>query len=477
MHNIEKFWCGTEASFEQYIAVLKARAARDPSISASTAYGEQPEAQPLPRLLTMQGAVAVVSISGPLVNNDSPWNRYDGVTGYGEIRAAMIHAATDPEVGAIVLDINSGGGSVSGVSDTSDLIAQIDKKMKPVHTFSDGMIASAAYWLGSSARSIHIGKVTEAGSIGVITVHKEISKMLSDAGINATVLRAGEFKAMGNSFEPLSEKAKGILQAQLDDMYAMFVGHVAAARGVTYEVADKQMAQGQVFMGAKAVAAGLADKVSTFDAVVAKANQGIDLKKSSPQYGASFNKGPAMKVALTEQQIAAAAELGALNAVEKTAAEVAADKVAADAAVVAAAQAEADAAAAAAKDKPDTSADLVTFLKASLAEAQASVTSLTLDARDARAALADMTASHAPLRAIAVASVDRLKIAMGGSAGASDALSDTSLLAEHASLRADFEKKFKAGGVAAVSAAPADKVGDAVDPVRAARIASTRPSK
>lgn len=186
-----------------------------------------------------------------------------------------------------------------------------------------------------------------------------------------------------------------------------------------------------------------------------------------------------MKVALTEQQIAAAAELGALGVVAKTDAEVAAEALAAQAVVAAAAQAAADAAKVLADaQKPEASADLVAFLKTSLAESQASVTALTLEARDAKAASAEMTGSHAAMRAIVASSVDRLKVALGGSASATDGLSDSSLLAEHATLRADFEKKFKAGGVAAVSAtAPTDKVGDAVDPVRAARIASTRASK
>lgn len=463
-----KYWAGTEETLAAYVVALKR--AETLEMRADSDHDNERA----PRLFTAAGGVGVISVSGPLVNTDSWMNPYMGVTGYPEIRAALIHAATHADIGAIVLDINSGGGSVSGVSDTAELIAKIDKTMMPVHTFSDGMIASAAYWLGSSARTLSIGKATEAGSIGVLTVHKEISKMLKDAGVNATVLRAGEFKALGNQYETLSDKAKEEIQAGLDQMYELFASHVASARGVSYADADQKMGQGRVFIGAKAVEVGLADKVTNFDAVVAKAQAGIDSRKNSPQYGASFNKGPAMKVALTEQQIAAAAELGGLNAVEKTPAELAAERAAADAAA-ATEQAEADAAASAEKDKPDTSADLVAFLKTSLAEAQASVTALTLEARDAKAALADMAASHAPLREIAVASVDRLKIALGGSAGATSALSDTALLAEHASLRADFEKKFKAGGVAAVSAVPAaDKESDAVDPVRAARIASTR---
>jgi signal peptide peptidase SppA len=480
MYFDSKFWAGTEDTLQSYLYAIKQFEA------ASASYGDRSSAETpdAPRLFSLAGNVGVISISGALVNNDSWMNEYRGTTGYPEIRAALIHAATHAEVKSIVLDINSGGGSVSGVSDTAELISSINKKMMPVHAFSDGIIASAAYWLGSSARTLSIGQVTEAGSIGVLTVHKEISKMLKAEGINATVLRAGEFKALGNQYEALSDTAKAEIQGQLDQMYEMFAGHVAEARGVTYQVADQKMGQGRVFIGSKAVDVGLVDRISSFDAVVAKAQGEIDSKKKAPQYGASSQKGTSMKVVLTPKQIAAAMESGNFEVVEQTdaeiAAEVAAAKVVSDAAAAAAATAPAEPAVTApaepaAKDAP---ADLVAYLKSSLAEANASVTDMTIKLRAADAASASLKASQGPLRAIAVASVDRMRVALDRAAGDANALDDTALLAEHAALRAEFESKFKAGGVAAVSAAAAaDKPGEVADAVRQARIASTRPAK
>jgi signal peptide peptidase SppA len=473
MYFDSRFWAGTEESLHAYLQSLKLDAS---AMGQSYTNGDKSAEQEVPRLFSQSGNVAVISINGALVNNDSWMNEYRGVTGYPEIRAALIYAATKPGVGAIVLDINSGGGSVAGVSDTSDLISTIDKKMMPVYAHSDGGVMSAAYWLASSARSLSVGKVAESGSIGVLMVHKEMSKMLKDEGVTATVLRAGEFKALGNPYEALSDKAKVELQGQLDVMYEMFVTHVADARGVTYASADKKMAQGRVFIGEQAVTAGLVDKVSTFDAVVAKASQGIDAKKNNPQYGASLQKGSQMKVALTDQQLAAALEAGTLGdaaVVEKATKDAKAlsdQKVLDDAAAAAVP--------AAAAPAPAESADLVAFLKESLAAANTSVTSLTMEVRDAKAASAALSASHAPMRAIAVTSVERLRVALDRPAAGAEALDDVALLAEHASLRVQFEAKFKAGGVAAVSAgAPADNAGNADDPVRKARLASTRPTK
>ena len=470
-----EFWAGTELALANFIAGEKQ--------DVTAMYGDSQAERDTPRLFSQVGGVGVITIAGALVNNDSWINAYVGRTGYPEIREALIHAATDPNIGAIVLDVNSGGGAVSGVADTAQLIKQIDSSMKPIHAFSDGQIASAAYWIGSSARSLDIGSVTEAGSIGVLTVHKEISKALEMEGVKATVLKAGEHKAAGNMYEPLSDKARAQIQNQLDYMYTMFVQQVAENRDVSYPVADTKMAQGKVFIGTQAVDAGLVDGISTFDAVISKVQGGIDAKKSTPQYGANFSKGPAMKVALTDQQIAAMAEAGITMPGAMAVAAIATPETEAARAAAAAAAVKTEAepaapaadAAPAAPAAPAEDAGVVAYLKTSLAEAQASNTNLTMELRDLKASSESMAATHTALREIAVASVDRLKVALGGTAGTAQALSDVALLAEHAAMRTQFESKFKAGGVAAVSTeATPDTKSEQDDPVRQARINATR---
>src|SRR5574343_350481 len=216
-----KFWSGSEDSLHAYLTSIKQMVEAGVTEPPKRAgYGNQDEEDEMvPRLFSQQGDIGVISIAGPLNNTDSWKNEYIGATGYPEIRAALVHAAQQADVKAIVLDIKSGGGAVYGVTDTADLVAMIDQKVKPVHAYSDGMMASAAYWLGSSARSVDIGKVTEVGAIGVLTVHQDLSKMFSDMGVKVTVMRSGKYKALGNSFEPLSDAAKSELQAQLDQMY------------------------------------------------------------------------------------------------------------------------------------------------------------------------------------------------------------------------------------------------------------------
>ena len=190
-----------------------------------------------------------------------------------------------------------------------------------------------------------------------------------------------------------------------------------------------------------------------------------------------------MPKALTDQQIAAMAE-GGLTVVAEAVAQVVAEAAATPAPAAAPAAGEQPAADATVETPaPDAakaeSPELVAFLKTSLAEAQAANTDLTIQLRDAKAGAEQMTTSHTALRQIAEASVDRLKVALGGVSGGVQALSDESLLAEHATLRAQFESKFKAGGVAAVSSSGSSDKESVVelDPVRQARLASTRFAK
>lgn len=468
-----RFWAGTEESFNSYLVALKTASGLD--IKAYMDDDEEDEAAP--RLLTKQGNVGVVSIRGPLVPS-APWYaRYTGITGYDEIRSALIAAANDPDIGAVLLDINSGGGAVAGVTDVADLVGMIDAKVKPVHTYSDGMIASAALWVGASARDLQIGKVTEAGSIGVLTVLKSMSRYYKEMGIDAEVLRSAEFKAMGHPLDPITDKAKAEIMDQLMQMDAMFNEHMADVRGTTVELATEKFGKGRVFIGQRAVDVGLADAVSTFDAVISSLQGAIDSQKQRSQYGANSLKGPVVKTALTEQHVAALAEGMPLPAGAAATTETP-EVPAAPAAVVPEATPPAAPAATAPEAAPAaSSADVVTFLQGQLATAQAQNLELNVQVRALTAAAEASAGVMASMRSLVVASVDRLQVAMGQSAGASAGLDDASLLAMHASLRSSFETKFKAGGVAAVSSSGSSESREVVtDSVRARRMNATKPA-
>jgi signal peptide peptidase SppA len=486
--NLDSFWAGTEESLRAFLAQADVLTpdflAECEKRAAAGALGERQS----PRLLSKQGQVGVIAIDGSLVNNSSWMNQYLGATGYPEIREALIAAANDPDIKAIVLDVNSGGGSTMGMSDTGELIALVDSKVKPVHAFSGSSMNSAAYWLSASARSVTLGKMAEAGSIGVLVIHREQSQRMEKEGITTTVMRAGKYKALANPYEPLSEDAKAEVQGQLDQLYGMFAQHVADSRGVPYTQADQKMGQGRVFMGQLAVDIGLADRISSFDELLSKLQGGIDAEKKSPKYGANSPKGPSsMKHALTEQAIAALAAGGVLpEAGDPT--EIAAAAALAAAALAVVPVADAAPAAPVAEAAPvapvaETVDARIQMLKEQLAEATASTINVSVQlaalkqaGEGATAAMAALNTTLEQMRPIVQGVVKNMHVALGGSAFVAST-TDEALLAEFTSVQANFAKKFKAGGVAASSSAAADNGGakESVDGFRRARIDATRP--
>lgn len=472
----ENVWAGTEASLK---AALEAEEGATQRLAAGN-YTQEQE-QELPRLLEISDGVAVISIKGSL-NNDEGWiNEVFGMTGYPEIRDALVTAANDPEVKQILLDIDSGGGAVSGVSDTANLIRMVNDQVKPVSTFSDGTMASAAYWLGCAAGSVSAGKTAVVGSIGVISTHMERSQALKEAGIGVTVIRAGKFKALANSVEPLSAAGKAQIQQVVDAAYGIFVDHVANMRGQTYDYTDQTMAQGQEFVGEAGVKAGLIDSIKNFDQVMGElktkaidsSNNFMDNrgKPKVPLTGAggttlSGEADMKIKQALTEANIAALASgASALNAgdVEVPTPEA----VAADAALVAEAEQSkadkievklvVDAEAAkevidAAIEKVDASAATVQLLNSQLAAKDEALLQAGIKISKLEDQIATTSASAEPLREIACKSLNNMRVALNMAAVDMSAMSGVQIVAEHAALSDQFAAQYKVGGIAAVNA-------------------------
>jgi signal peptide peptidase SppA len=470
-------WYGNEAS-------AQAAAEAEALIASKLDAGGPFDGIPADYLLSKNGSVGVIAIKGPLLNTDSPLAALFGISTYPAIRASIISAVQDPEIKQILLDIDSGGGAVSGVVDTAELISRVNK-VKPVTSFADGGMLSAAYWLGSSAGKVFAGKTALTGSIGVITRHVDLTKQLEQDGVKVEVLRAGKYKALASPFEPLSDAARDQIQSQLDAAYQIFVQHVADSRDVSFAEADKKMAQGREFFGAQAVDSGLIDGISSFDEVMSKlASKGVD--KRAPKYDNGMkqgaNKDMTPRKTLTEQDLAALAEGGAAA---KTEAEVkaeadaavaaeAAAKTAADAATAAAA---AEAAAAAAKPAAGESA-VVQLLRSQLAEKDEKIVAQTIELSKLNEKLAGIETTHEAAVAVVRASVGRMRVALGSSAGDAETLKSADALAEHKRLSEEFGKKFKVGGVAAVTPKEESEQGSkAAAPLHASLVAAARFNK
>ncbi len=468
----EVLWAGTEHS------LALAMEAHDRMMAGAFSDDEEDDDDDeVPFNYSVQGDVGIVSIKGPLTNRDAWYNRLLGVTSYADVRHALLYAASS-DVKAIVLDIDSGGGAVSGVADAGNLIKLIDQSVKPIYSFTDGAMCSAAYWLGCSAREVYSSNVSTVGSIGVIATHMEYSKALKDAGIGVTVVRAGEFKALANSVEPLSDKAKTQLQNQLNAAYGVFLEHVADCRKTTVNLCDANMAQGREFFGKEALAAGLVDGIETFDSMMSKVEMKLlDIEKHSNNNLGNYQRGIDMgKKALTETDIAALAAGVDLDA--------AADPVVeGNESTTEAASTEAEAVETTAEvteteeKKHDNQASVVSFLQAQVKEKDTEILNLSIEVKGFKDKVASIEATHNGLTDVVRKAVAGMKVRMGASNVDLSALSAQELLADYAATSEAFLKTFKAGGVAAVDAASAEVQSPTMSPRQKARVDAARFTK
>jgi len=208
-------------------------------------------------------AVARIPVHGTLVQKLGSLRPYSGMTGYDGIRQAILTAHSDPKVKAIVLDVDSPGGEVAGCFDLVDTIYSL-RGEKPIWSILTESAYSAGYAIASAADRIIVPRTGGVGSIGVITMHVDWSKALSEAGVAVTFITYGDRKADFHPEIPLSPEALAAAQADIDTMGELFVSTVARNRNVAADaVRDTQAA---CFMGAAGVSRGLADAVMAPDA-------------------------------------------------------------------------------------------------------------------------------------------------------------------------------------------------------------------
>ena len=207
--------------------------------------------------------VAIIPITGTLVQKLGTLRPYSGMTGYDGIRQNILAALSDPEVRALALDIDSPGGEVSGCFDLADMIYQ-SRGTKPIWGILDEAAYSAAYAIASACDYITVPRTGGTGSIGVISMHVDWSKALDSSGFKVTFITYGDRKADGAAEIPLSPDALVRFQSDIDTMGELFVNTVARNRALDPEtVRDTQAA---TYLGKSGVELGLADIVLSPDA-------------------------------------------------------------------------------------------------------------------------------------------------------------------------------------------------------------------
>ena len=217
---------------------------------------------------SLRPAIAIVRVQGTIMSGPapSPWT-----TGaYSErIIEDLKRAEEDRSVKAIILWINSPGGSVVG---SDEIYRALRRITKPVVALMSEVAASGGYYVACGTDYIVANPNTLTGSIGVVTVIPNAAQLFNELGIEAVILRSAPRKAEGSIFEKLSPEAREILQHLIDEAFTTFIQVVAEGRGLDSERV-RTLADGRVYSGQQALQLGLIDALGNLKEAIDKAKE------------------------------------------------------------------------------------------------------------------------------------------------------------------------------------------------------------
>ena len=206
----------------------------------------------------MDDGVAVVEVDGVIGRKFSSFLNSSGVTSVDVLAKILTEAAEDSSVSAVVLDVDSPGGTVTGTPEASQAVAELSR-VKPVVAYTGGMMASAAYWLSVPADAIFAEPSASVGSIGVYAALLDVTRNFEMNGYKTELFKAGKYKAAGVPGVPLTDEQREQIQDEVDEIAGWFKSTVTANRGDV----EAETMEGQTFLGRDAVGVGLVDQIGT----------------------------------------------------------------------------------------------------------------------------------------------------------------------------------------------------------------------
>lgn len=225
--------------------------------------GGRPPAAPSRK--RVEGGVAVIDITGVITPRATIISMLFGGSNVETIQSELSDALADASIGKIVLNVDSPGGAVNGISALADQI-YASRSIKPIEAFVSGMGASAAYWLAAAANSITVSDTAMVGSIGVVGTFIDDRVRQGMQGI--TLHEIVSSNAPKKRPDPLTPEGRAVMQNGIDSLASVFVAKVAAYRGVSEKKVNADFGQGDVLVGVAAVKAGMADRIGTFESTL-----------------------------------------------------------------------------------------------------------------------------------------------------------------------------------------------------------------
>ncbi len=253
-------WAITETALQTILDI----AARENESPEAVAAKLGRELQNTHRTTEREG-VALIPVTGPLFRYANIFTMISGATSYEMLAQDFIAAVENPDIHAILLDIDSPGGEVNGCAELASLIYEA-RGSKPIIAYASGDAASGAYWIASAADEIVVSETSGLGSIGVVGVYRKPREDKNGPQTIEIVSSQSPFKRL----DPESDDGRARLQARMDAMAEVFVTTIARNRGIDAPQVLERFGGGDVLIGAHAVTAGLADRIGSLEKLVSQ---------------------------------------------------------------------------------------------------------------------------------------------------------------------------------------------------------------
>lgn len=256
---LETIWACEPTQFAAWVAQMRERpTAENAVVQALILRGRQEET-----LYETADGVAIIEISGVIAKR-TWWG-----TSTATVRQAVVAALADRQVKAILLQIDSPGGSVDGLAELGDALYAA-RQVKPLYAQSVGMAASAAYYLGAQAEKFYAQRMDLIGSIGTRLMLYDFSKAFEDFGIRAIPIDTGKLKSAGAAGTKITDEQQTYFQSIVDNYYADFLAAIMRGRGMSAQTLRAEpIGDGGVLPATQALSLGLIDGLQTMEETLA----------------------------------------------------------------------------------------------------------------------------------------------------------------------------------------------------------------
>ena len=241
---------------------------------------------PAKKMSSSEPKIALIHVEGVIMSGRNQGTLFGDMGGVDAVIRQLREAGEDSSVKAIVLRVNTPGGSVPATQELGTEITRIRVAGKPIVTSMGDVAASGGYWLAAMTDKVYANPSTMTGSIGVYIPYANWEELYKKIGISQEKIKSGSHKDILSPDRPITPQERAILQSMVDDIYEQFVAVVSEGRGMD-SARVRELADGRIYTGKQAKALGLVDELGNlYDAIDATAQMvGIQGKPKIKEYG------------------------------------------------------------------------------------------------------------------------------------------------------------------------------------------------